>query len=297
MRRYMISSTYNPLQLQMYAINKATTNKRQNRNTAYRIQYYNNQQIDDLILHQDDNTYQRPSDSLLWADLYILNKPEVYRNYNRLMNSPYIRDDMIQKMLIRNRAEKTLNNIVEKELERLNHNLDYVEQVIRKYEVPRNEYRRLRNEQEERSILNRRKFIEGIVRANNTITSSTGLNIPQPYSYRNLDTVAENLLREQRMTSQHETAIETNQRYMEEHGEPLYTRKVWVWTGAGKTTRHESNNMQTVGINDTFVILNDIDGTIDRIDYPMDPSGSFSNCALCYCDVIYENEDVKAPLP
>lgn len=285
------------MQLQEYAINKARANETANRNTAYRIQLYNNRQIDNLILHQDDNEYTRPSPSMLWADLYILNKPQVYRNYQRLMNSPYIRDDKIQQMLIRNKAEKNINTIVEKELDRITKNLDYVEKVIQKYEVPRTQYQRLRQEQKERSILNRREFIENLVRANNTISSSTGLNIPQPYTYRNLDTLTENLLREQKMTSQHETILATNKHYEEEHGEPYYTIKTWIWTGAGKTTRHESNNGKKVGINETFVILNDIDGTIDRIDYPMDPSGSFSNCALCYCEVVYESEDVKAPLP
>ena len=284
----MNSSIYKPETLQRYAITKSTINKRINRNTAYQIQLYNNMQIDELILRQNDNTYTRPHDSMLYADLYILNKPQVYENYNRLINNPYIRDNMVNQMLIRNKAEKNLNSIVEKELERLNKNLDYVEQVIQKYDIPRQQYQRLRREQSERSILNRREFLENLARANNEISQKTGLNIPPAYSYRNLDTLTENLLREQKMTSQHETGQETNQRHLEEHGEPYYNQKVWVWTGAGKTTRHESNNMQTVPFNETFVILNDHDGTIDRIDHPMDPKGSPSNCALCYCDVIYE---------
>ena len=53
----------------------------------------------------------------------------------------------------------------------------------------------------------------------------------------------------------------------------------------GATTRHESNNMQEVDFNDTFVILNDVTLDIDEIDYPCDPNGTPSNCAICYCEL------------
>ena len=148
----MHSSTYKIMNRQYY-INKAAKNKRNNKKTAYKMQLYNNRLVDDIILNQDNN-YQKPTHSMLYADIEALLKPQVYNNYNRLMKSPYIKNDTIQSMLIQNKAQKDLNSIVEKELSRVTNNLNYVEKVVQKYEVPKTEYKKLLDTQKENSIRN-----------------------------------------------------------------------------------------------------------------------------------------------
>lgn len=261
-----------------YYINKASTNKRNNKQTAYKIQFYNNQRVDELIINQDNNEYTKPTQSMLYADLEVLTRPQVYNNYNKLIQSPYIRDDTVQQMLIRNKANKEVDRIVTAELERVTNNLRYVENVLRAYDVPKQEYQKLLDQQRENSINNRRQLWEEVAKQAQGLNASEGLNIKMPEPYMNLDTFTENLMRQQSMTSEWELRQEESK-----HGAG-YTKKKWIWTGAGKTTRHESNNMQEVDFNDTFVILNDVTGDIDEIDYPCDPSGSFSNCAICYCE-------------
>lgn len=267
-----------------YYIQKAATNRRNNKKTAYKIQLYNNRLVDDIILNQN-NGYQKPTHSMLYADIEALLKPQVYNNYNRLMKSPYIRNDTIQSMLIQNKAQKDLNSIVEKELARVTNNLNYVEKVVQKYEVPKTEYQKLLDTQKENSIRNRRQVWEEVARQANNLNASEGLNIKMPEPYINLDTFTENLMRQNKMTSEWETYQEEN-RLSEEAGDgTLYDEKVWIHTDAGKTTRHASNHMQTVPFNETFVILNDDNGDIDEIDHPCDPNGSPSNCAICYCEM------------
>lgn len=279
----MHSSTYKVMNKQYY-IQKAATNRRNNKKTAYKIQLYNNRLVDDIILNQN-NGYQKPTHSMLYADIEALLKPQVYNNYNRLMKSPYIRNDTIQSMLIQNKAQKDLNSIVEKELARVTNNLNYVEKVVQKYEVPKTEYQKLLDTQKENSIRNRRQVWEEVARQANNLNASEGLNIKMPEPYINLDTFTENLMRQNKMTSEWETYQEEN-RLSEEAGDgTLYDEKVWIHTDAGKTTRHASNHMQTVPFNETFVILNDDNGDIDEIDHPCDPNGSPSNCAICYCEM------------
>ena len=279
----MPSSIYKIMNRQYY-INKAAVNRRNNKQAAYRIQFYNNMQIDDYILNHDNPEYTKPTHSMLYADLEILNKPSVYNNYNKLMQSKYIKNDTIQSMLIQNKANKDLNRIVEKELARITNNLNYVENVLSKYDVPQQQYQKLLDKQEANSIKSRRTLFEQVARQANGLNASEGLNIRMPEPYINLDTFSENLLRENKMTSEWETYQEEN-RLSEEQGDgTLYNKKKWVWTGAGATTRHESNNMQEVNFEDTFVIVNDQNGDIDEIDYPCDPNGSPSNCAICYCE-------------
>lgn len=261
-----------------YYINKAAINRRNNRQTAYRIQQYNNFKVDELILHQNDNEYIKPTHSMLYADLEVLTRPQVYNNYNKLIQSPYIKNDTVQQMLIRNKANKEVDRIVTMELERVTNNLNYVENVLKKYDVPKKEYQRLLDQQKNNSINNRRQLFEQVAYQANEVSRATGLDIKMPQPYMNLDTFTENLMRQQSMTSEWELKQE------ESRNGANYTKKKWIHTGAGKTTRHTSNHMQEVNFNDTFVILNDVTGDIDEIDYPCDPNGSPSNCAICYCE-------------
>ena len=260
-------------------------NRRNNKQAAWKIQYYNNQLVDNLILNYTTNEQSRPSYSMVYADLEVLTKPVVYNNYNRLIQSPLIKNDSVQAMLIKNKANKDVNTIVEKEVARVTNNLDYVERVLKTYEVPKTEYQKLLDQQAKNSIRSRRELFEQVVRQANNLNASEGLNIRMPQPYMNLDSYTENLLRQNKMASEWETYQEEN-RLSEENGEgTLYDEKVWIHTDAGKTTRHTSNHMQTVPFEETFVIVNDDTLDVDEIMHPCDPAGSPSNCAICYCEM------------
>ena len=96
---------------------KSLIEKQQNQMSAYYIQVYNNNVVDKFIKDwTNDENVARPTQAMLYGDLYVLNKPHVYKQYNRIINSKYTSDKALQQMLIRNKADARLNTIVESEL-------------------------------------------------------------------------------------------------------------------------------------------------------------------------------------
>ena len=271
-----------------YFQEKIKIDKRINKSTAYKIQAYNNMKIDELVeKNNNDEIYNPPSKSKLWIELAILNKTEIYKNYNKIINSKYTSNDNFFKMLEKSKANVELNRVVEAEVERISANLDYVNEVMRRYDVPHQKYRELVNQQKNKSLANRQNLIKEVAIKSNDLLVSEGLNIPTEYSYRNLDIVAESLLRQSQMKSKHEEINQINENYKNDGKNPIYTSKEWIWTGAGTTTRHASNDHQIRQVNEPFIITNDETLDIDELMYPSDPAGSPSNTYICYCEVEY----------
>lgn len=267
-----------------YIIRKAEYNRANNKRIGVIVKTFQDSIIDDMVA--DPNRYEIPSDSVLYAGLENTLKPQVYNNYKSLLSSPYIKNDSVQQMLILSKANKDTARIVEAELAQMKSNLDYVQNVLNKYDIVNKEYKKVLNETGKLS--NRKQVIEAVsknITTANNMASSPTMNIPRIQPYYDLDFVSEKLLRENRMSSSYESMEEIN-RVAEQNGEdPVYTKKTWVWTGLGKTTRHESNDGQTVDFDDYFTIVNDATDEVDELLYPCDSNASPSNSAICYCEL------------
>lgn len=271
-----------------YFINKADKNKRLAKRTAYKIQQYNNFVMDEYVKSVDDGNPNKPTPSMLWADLSVLMKPSVYSNYQKIINSKYTSDSAFQKMLIRNKAEKDLNRVVENQVNRMAKNVDYVEATLRNYEIPIQEYHKMLDAQKNRSVANRRQVMEEVAVARGDILVSEGLNIPSSYTYRDLDVLSEQLLRESQSASEWEEVQAMNNEAEAQGKDALYSKKKWVWTGAGKTTRHaEMESYPVIDLDNTFQVVDENTDTVDEMLYPRDTSGSFENVAGCVCDIEY----------
>ena len=271
-----------------YLINKSQNNKRIAKRTAYKIQQYNNFVIDDYVKSVDDGNPQKPSEAMLWVDLAVLNKPSVYKNYQKIITSKYTSNDAFHKMLIRNKAQKDLNRVVESQVERIAKNVDFVESTLKNFEMPLNEYHRMLDEQKNRSVANRRKVMEEVAVARGDILASEGLNIPSSYSYRDLDVLSEQLLRESQSKSEWEEVQAMNEESVANGKSERYTQKKWVWTGAGKTTRHsEMESYPVIDLDSTFQVVDENTDTLDEMLYPRDTNGSFENVAGCVCEIEY----------
>lgn len=271
-----------------YFQKKATIDKAFHEKTAKKIQVYANKKVDELVENFNDaGAMNTVSPAILIAELSILNKPEVFKNYNKIINSPYTSNDNLNKMLINNKAKKDLDNVVKSQVERISKNLDYVNQVMRTYEIPQQEYKRLLNEQANKSVANRQKILKEVAIKSNDLLVSEGLNIPSAYTYRDLELTAQSLLRQSQMTAGFEEKEQINQNYLDNGKNEVYTHKQWIHTHGGATTRHESNHMQKVPFDEPFIVVNDATLEIDEMMYPCDPAGSFSNAWICYCEVDY----------
>lgn len=271
-------------------INKSNKQQRIAKKTAYKVQQYNNWVIDEYVASVDDNNPVKPSTAMLWAGLSVLNKPVVYSNYQKIINSKYTSNDAFNKMLIRNKADKDLNRVVEAQVERVAKNVDYVEKTLKNFEMPLKEYHRMLDEQKERSVANRRMILEDVARAREDIAVSEGLNIPSEYSYRDLDVLAEQLIRESQSASEWEEAVAMNQEAEENGLPPVFSQKKWVWTGSGKTTRHaEMESYPTIDFDEPFQVVDENTDTVDEMMYPRDTSGSYENVAGCVCEIEFKS--------
>ena len=94
-------------------------------------------------------------------------------------------------------------------------------------------------------------------------------------------------MRQSHMQSEFEEKKQINDNYVNNGKSEVYTKKKWVWTGEGQTTRHESNNMQERRFDELFIVVNDVTLDVDEIMHPSDPDGSASNCYICYCECDY----------
>jgi hypothetical protein len=191
-------------------------------------------------------------------------------------------------MLIRNKAEKDLNRVVEAQVTRVAKNVDYVEKVLSQTQIPLKEYNRILDEQKNRSVANRVKIMEDVAKQREAISQSEGFNIPSDYSYRDLDVMTDNLVRQSQSASDWEEAVAMNEE-AEAQGKPKpFTQKRWIHTHDGKTTRHqEMGNYPTIPFDDMFQVEDENTGTIDQMLYPRDINGSFENVAGCVCDIEY----------
>lgn len=271
-----------------YFINKSQNQLRTAKKTAYRIQQYNNYLIDNYIESVDNGNPKKPTQSMLWAEVSVLMKPAVYSNYQKIINSKYTSDTAFFKSLIRNKAQKDLNRAVESQVNRIAKNVDYVEKTLKNFEMPVKEYHKMLDEQKNRSVANRRQVMEDVAKARGDILASEGLNIPSDYSYRDLNVLSEQLLRESQSASEWEEVQAMNDEAESNGKDKVYSQKKWVWTGAGKTTRHmEMESYPVIDIDDTFQVVDENTDTLDEMLYPRDTSGSFENVAGCVCEIEY----------
>ena len=262
---------------------KSFIEKRQNKLSAYYIQVYNNNVIDKFIEDfYNDETVARPTQAMLFADLWLLNKPNVYKQYNKIINSKYTSNEAFQQMLLRDKADSRLNTVVEAELERITKNLDYTEKVLSNFEFNLKEYQKIA--QREKDIANRKNIMDKCIKDIDMLRTELGINIvPNVFSYRDLDITAEALNRQTQMSASWEECDAINQEARVNGLPDVYTKKEWIWTNEGQTTRHSSNDGQTVDFYDYFQCIHDVTGVVEPLMYPSDPNGSYENTWICYC--------------
>ena len=159
-----------------YWINKSIIEKRENQKAAYRIQVYNNNVIDKYIEDSiNGEPAPKPSQATVYADLWILNKPHVNKQYQKIINSKYTSDKAFFEMLMKNKANARLNTVVEAELERINKNLEYTEKVLKTHELNLKQYQKIAKR--ESAIANRKNIMERSVKDLDFVRSKFGVNI------------------------------------------------------------------------------------------------------------------------
>ena len=268
-----------------YWIKKSFIEKKENLRSAYQIQVYNNRVIDKFVEdYINDEPLALPSQALLYADLWVLNQPHVYKQYSKIINSKYTSNTALFEMLMKDKANARLNVVVEAELDRITKNLKYTEKVLNTHELNLKEYKKIADR--EKDIANRKNIMERSVKDVDFVRSQFGINIPSnEFSYRDLENTAEALNRQTQMGADWEECDAINQEARENGLPDVYTQKEWIWTNEGETTRHSQNDGQIVDFYDDFQCIHDVTGEVEPLLYPCDPNGSYENTWICYCQM------------
>lgn len=264
---------------------KAEIDKINNQKVARKVDVYTNAVIDDYVINA--GTHKGYTPKMVTSTLKAINKPKVDAEYQKAITSSKTSDSLYHQVKIQKMANEKTIQITEAQYDRLQKNIKAVDKVLRNYELDINKYKKISKERPKTE--SRRGIITESVMNTNYI-SSLGYNIkPHVFGYKDLTPVTEGMHRNVQNEAQRELAQSENDEALSKGEEAPNQWKTWIWTGRGETTRHESNDGQTVPFDEPFIIVNDDNGEVDEMMYPLDPAVTSSNGWLCYCEVEYHN--------
>lgn len=277
-----------PIKRKLYLMKKARSKKR-NLKATRRVSVYVNSFIDDYVTnHENGGGLNFDQQTTLMNGLNQLNRAKVYSDYKNIMNSRYIKNDAVEQLILKNKADGKALEITTAQLKQINKNIKAIDEVVNKYEVKIDKYKELVNKYPKHQS---RKGILTESISNINYMTGMGMNIrPNVFGYTDLPPMTEFLYRQSEIEAKVALHEKENEIHEKENGEPLYQSKIWIWTGIGKTTRHESNDGKTVGIDELFEIVNDATGEVDMMRHPLDPNIGFSNSGICYCEMEYSKD-------
>lgn len=275
--------------MRKYYLQKKAEAKKGNQAIANKIQIFANAEINKVVenkagklAYHEGKAYNNPN---TLTELININKPKIDKEYSKLINSPKTSDTFHHQIKVQNRANDQAKKISQAQYEQIQKNIKAVEQVIDKYGIKLEKYREL-NEKYPKTI-SRKGIITESIENKNYITSLGKNIVPHLDGYRELSPLTEHLHRQAQNQASEELARAENEEAIANGQDPPNDEKKWIWTGAGVTTRHQSNDGQIVPIDEPFIIVNDVTGEVDEMMYPLDPTVYSSNTFICYCEVEY----------
>lgn len=263
--------------------NQARKDKLANTRIAKRVDVYANTVVNNYILNKAEYGLDYLPTGI-YNGLLMLNKDKIDKEYSKIIRNKKTTDSLYYQVQIQRTANNKALHITDEQFNRLKSNINSIERIMRNYELNIDKYKEL-NKKYPKYASRHGIITESIENLN--IIRSQGTNIqPHVFGYRELTPLTEGLHRQTQIEAKHELALAQNENPNNDIDNQY---KSWIWTGIGKTTRHETNNMQTVPINEPFIIENSNDGQIDEMMHPLDPNVTSSNGWICYCEVAYHN--------
>lgn len=284
----MIYKKTNPT-MRKYYLQKKAEAKKGNQAIANKIQIFANAEINKVVenkagklAYHEGKAYNNPN---TLTELININKPKIDKEYSKLINSPKTSDTFHHQIQVQNRANDKAKQISQAQYEQIQKNIQAVEKVIDKYGIKLEKYREL-NKKYPKTI-SRKGIITESIENKNYITSLGKNIVPHLDGYKELSHLTEHLHRQAQNQASEELARAENEEAIKNGQKPPNDEKKWIWTGAGATTRHYSNDGQVVPIDEPFTIVNDVTGEVNAMMYPLDPAVYSSNTFICYCEVEY----------
>ena len=251
-----------------------------------KIQMINNEAIDERILtYFDDYDIDNPTipaykEEVIRQSIGQTNLMASYADLNRLLQkSRLVTPDHITKMEQYNAASRIGNKITNVEIERIQKNLEYVEQTLKEAELDLAKYKEIVNKVPR--TVSRKDILEKAL--------TSGQNYKgREYSYKELNNLSRDLERYRLSSADFEAAKIENEQSQRNGNGSLNQTKTWIWSQLERT-RHSGMDGETVGLYEKFTVVNEVTDVVDYLRFPHDIENDNNNCSnICNCQCSYE---------
>lgn len=250
-----------------------------------RLQRIANEVIDDYVFtyHTDisDTVIDKTNPNYFRDKILSLNLSDTNKAFARILEKSSLRKDTVNKIAANMHAHKVATILTDKEVERIQKNVLWADNVIRNSEFQVDTYKQLVEKLKPTS--SRKLILEKSIQEG---TSPRG----REYTYKELDRVSRDLEKYKTNSLDLEKLNMENSQSIRDGGDMIHTTKTWIWSRL-ENTRHSGMDNQTVNLNGKFEVLNEVTGDLDFLLFPGDIDNDDHNCSNicnCQCSVKYD---------
>ena len=250
-----------------------------------RLRRIANEVIDDYVFtyHTDmsDTVIDKTNPNYFRDKILSLNLSDTNKAFARILQKSSLRKDTVNKIAANMHAHKVATILTDKEVERIQKNVLWADNVIRNSEFQVDTYKQLVEKLKPTS--SRKLILEKSIQEG---TSPRG----REYTYKELDRVSRDLEKYKTNSLDLEKLNMENSQSIRDGGDMIHTSKTWVWSRL-EHTRHMGMDNQTVNLNGKFEVLNEVTGDLDFLLFPGDIDNDDHNCSNicnCQCSVTYD---------
>lgn len=264
--------------------------------THTRIQFVNNNLIDQLVLGHDE-VYDPFTVENIAYQISRVNQPATSKDLQRILNHSLVTRNVESEIEARKVIEGVSDSLTQLEVERVVKNLDYVENVLSASEVNLAKYEALVEKLPQQ--VSRKEVLEKCIAGQKELPPSKrqawlernlerGASYNKEYTYRELNQLSRDLERYKTNRLDYETALMENRQAEREGYDRVNESKTWIWSTLEKT-RHADMDGETVNLTESFEVTNEVTGDVDYLRFPGDVENDHNNCSnICNCGCSYE---------
>jgi hypothetical protein len=250
-----------------------------------KLQRIMNNAIDEYVLYSYNVTaipnYTTPAykEEVLTHQIGAANFLATYQDMSRLLDRSIVTQNNITQMEKYNASKQISDKITKVEVERINKNLQYIEQTLKEAEINIDKYKELIEKMPKQ--VSRQELLQ---RAEMKGENYKG----RKYSYKELRRLSMDLERYKTANMDYQVKMIENQQANREGLPTPNNTKTWIWSRLEKT-RHSQMEGETVRFTEKFEVVNELTGDTDYMRFPADIENDNNNCSnVCNCGCSYE---------
>lgn len=232
--------------------------------------------------NKKNTVFNTKTDAVLFLALVSINHERINRTYTSIANDKRTSNGNILRMKVKNLSNNQIQRISNKQLETIKNNQQFILKQLKHGELDFDRYKsfiKLYPKASRVNLLDR--------------TLKDGLQtLKEGTSFKELENMTKGMYRQASRESEYEKVVEINNERTSNGLDVKFNFKRWEWSQLEKT-RHESMDGVVVPIDEPFEVVNEVNGDVDYLMYPLDFTNDSNNCSNicnCQCDVSYTSE-------